>query len=369
MLLIGIARGFSENTQDACSQPDLGSNMLQLQTIRTNTDTSSVIPALMQIDWLSSSTMWLWSVFLTLLGTTLSSSGLLLQKYSHQRAPDAPDNDASNLYFFSLTWLLGLVVFVTGQLFCFLGLALGPQIMLSCLNVWSMIVTFLIAPVVFKEEVNITKIGTAALIMVGIVLVIVYGPHTYHTYTVLDFESGFSNPTFIAASAVYLIFVTIALLRGFFRAASPGMTPIEFAVLAVIFGSYSVLSAKTSAAIFLTWATEEHNPFGFFALIMPLVMLCFACSNLHFMNMALKYGEAVTIVPLYESLSIINQVFLGGVFFGTLEQVYTSGHFKQFLAGLLCVTLGAGFMIEAHVPNDVQKADNENEVTEVLQQN
>lgn len=342
--------------------------MLQLQTIRTET----AIPALLQFDWLSKDSLWLWSVFVTLLGTTLSASGLLLQKYSHHRAPDTPDSadDSSCLYFFSLTWLLGLVVFVTGQLFCFLGLALGPQIMLSCLNVWSMIVTFLIAPVLFKEEVSITKVGIAALIMVGIVLVIVYGPHTYHTYTVSDFESGFSNPTFIAASAVYLIFVMGALLCGFFRTTSPCMSPLEFAVLAVIFGSYSVLSAKSSAAIFLTWVTEQHNPFGFFALIMPLVMLCFACSNLHFMNMALKYGEAVTIVPLYESLSIVNQVFLGGVFFGTLEQVYTGGYFKHFLAGLLCVTLGAGFMIEADVrKDDVQKADNENEIAEVMQQN
>jgi drug/metabolite transporter (DMT)-like permease len=302
--------------------------------------------------------MWVSSVILTFVGTTLSSTGLLLQKYSHHREHEscAPESDASHPrpYYLSWMWLVGLIVFICGHISCWLGLALGSQIMLSCLNVWSMVVTFIFAPAFFKEKVSLSKIGSLFMIMVGVVIVVRFGPHEYRPYTVTVLRNSFHDSLFLGATAMAFTIVLMTLLRDFRAGDSSSASPTEFTLLAVIFGSYSVLSAKSSAGIFLSWASEDENQFGYAALAVPLAMIVFACLNLHFMNMALKHGEAVSVVPLYECLSILSQVFLGGIFFGELEELSLTGHYN-FWVGVIFVLSGVFCMHKGNIQHDKSK--------------
>lgn len=304
--------------------------------------------------------MWVTSVVLTFLGTTLSSTGLLLQKYSHHSEREGcvsecqPLNGQPRPYYLSWMWLVGLVVFICGHISCWLGLALGSQIMLSCLNVWSMVVTFIFAPAFFKEKVSFSKIGSLFLIMIGVVIVVRYGPHEYRPYTVDVLQNSFHDSVFLSATAMAFTMVAMTLLRDFRAGDSSSSSPTEFTILAVIFGSYSVLSAKSSAGIFVAWAREDRNQFGYVALAVPLAMIVFACLNLHFMNMALKHGEAVSVVPLYECLSILSQVFLGGIFFGELEELSLGGHL-YFWVGVIFVLSGVFCMHKGNLQNEKSK--------------
>mmetsp|Transcript_28678 Transcript_28678/g.60838 ORF Transcript_28678/g.60838 Transcript_28678/m.60838 type:complete len:356 (+) Transcript_28678:208-1275(+) len=294
---------------------------------------------------------WAAAVTLTLIGTTFSASGLLIQKYSHGRDDeDMPLNDkrakasppCCGLYFLSRWWILGLVVFITGHLIGWCGLALGTQVVLSCLNVWSMVVTFVIAPLLLNETVSAYKVASVLLIILGVVIVILYGPRAYRPYTVAVFKHSLDNVLFLSTSAVVLLCLSVLGARAYrnWRSTTPCLTSTEFTLVAAVIGWYSVLSAKCSVGLLFTSLHYRQSQFQDASTwIVFCVMAILAVLNVHFMNMAMKYGDAVFVVPLYESLSMLGQVFLGGIFFRELEQLTITGHI-YFWFGVVCVVLG-----------------------------
>lgn len=294
------------------------------------------------------------AVTLTLVGTTLSALGLVIEKYSHQldggdaRLPlvSWKKNEPSRgHYFLSKWWLLGLTVFVAGHLLCWMGMAVGTQMMLSCLNVWAMVVTFIFAPLLLYEKVSGYKVCSVLLIIVGVITVIMSGPHSYRPYTTVAFKESLDNRLFLGCSAV----VMLCLGMMFVRSLSSSLTAAEYTLISAVIGWYSTLSAKCSAGLIFTSWHFMDSQLELSTGIVIISMVVLAILNVHFMNMAMKIGEAVVVVPLYESLSILGQVFLGGIFFKEVDELTLTGH-MYFWFGVVCVILGSIFMTGQQAP-------------------
>jgi len=284
---------------------------------------------------------------LTVAGTTCSSVGWMIQKSAHnltdeeglplmapQTTSDSQRRKAS-LYFLSAHWLLGISVFLLGQLLCWAALAYGTQVVLSpASHVWSIIVTFAAAPVLLREKVDGEKIMSLLIISVGVALVILFGPRSYEPYTVELFKQGLDNSPFWCGSAFALLCLAFLGLKAVIRGKDPWLSSPELAALAAVTGWYSVLLSKcssglvqTSLTVWVTWVVVISN-----------VML--AMANVHFLNMAMKNGDAVLVLPMYESLALLGQIALGGIFFGEFDDFASARGRITYWTGVFIIIMG-----------------------------
>lgn len=284
---------------------------------------------------------WWIAVALTLVGTTLTASGLMIQKYSHREdLKTQTGGERASCYFLSRCWLLGMGVFIIGHLVCWMGLAIGAQVVLSCLNVWSMVVTFMVAPVLLNETVSVAKVGSVLIIIFGAVVVIIFGPKSYRPYTTESFVDNLHNPVFLTFSACVFASLMLLWLKASFTADRPRLPSAQCTLASAMIGWYSVLSAKCVAGLLFTLLSHrEIRVVLWIACVVLLAMVIFAVLNVHLMNVALKHGDAVLVVPMYESLSILGQVFLGGIFFNEFDEL-TGRNQVCFWLGVGCVILG-----------------------------
>lgn len=62
-------------------------------------------------------------------------------------------------------------------------------------------------------------------------------------------------------------------------------------------------------------------------------------ANLHLLNLALAMGDAVVVMPAYESMSLAGQIVVGGMFFQEFHALDATGHL-WFWAGVAIVVVG-----------------------------
>lgn len=303
---------------------------------------------------------WLGAIVLTLFGTTLSSVGLLIQKYSHSLL-SAAEEDAEKLhsahddnwktqqetpcqwYFLSSYWVLGMGVFMLGQVICWGASAFGVQVVLSCLSPWSIVVSFVLAPLVFRETISANKIVGVAIIICGVVLVTMFGPRTYRKYTADTLMNDLQNRVFLVFTCFTIMVVAALCAKAFYSSKRPRLSAAEFTMLAAMSSWYSVLCAKASASLILSSLRYEENQFEHPICWAVLLGLCILGPvDVHLLNMALKYGQVMFVVPVNQALSILGQVILNGAFYGEFQALATEGIWSRlnFWVGVLSVIVG-----------------------------
>lgn len=213
--------------------------------------------------------------------------------------------------------------FCLGNLLFWFAMALVSQIMLACWQVWAMIVTIFASPCLLGEEVTVWKLGTVLFIIVGIVWVVIASPHTYQQYTTAVFWKAMQDPLFLAITGgVALVLIGTIISIFCCCKVSEKMATVRYIVIAVMINWYSVLCAKTSSGFFITSVLDNNNQTGSFEFWVLLSgMLTLAICNVHYLNRALEIGEAVFVVPVYESLAILGQIMFAAVFFDEFDNV------------------------------------------------
>jgi len=285
------------------------------------------------------------SITSVLFGNTLIALGLLLQKRSHSRASSRQRKIHCGLisvdaYFFSLEWLGGLATFLCGHAFCWLGLSVGAQMVLSCLNCWCIVVTLLCAPFMFGEAVTVYKVMAVALLILGCVWVTLHGPQRYRVFTVERLHLYLENKAFVCVAGLSLLGVCALGASVATTDRRPRCSVFQLALGAAMCAWYSVLSAKCVSGLHFTSWHHGHDQLSVWQPWAVLVVfVAAAASNLHLLNLALAAGEAVTVMPVYEALSLIGQIVLGGIFFQEFDALDFWGH-AQFWFGVSCVVGG-----------------------------
>jgi len=103
--------------------------------------------------------------------------------------------------------------------------------------------------------------------------------------------------------------------------------------------------------------------------LIVVAFIVMAIAQIHFMNMALKHGNAVAIVPLYEGLSMVGQIVFGGILWHEFAEESWRDFFG-FLAGVAFVIAGLTLLTQASLesggfddlPSDEESSHDESKV-------
>jgi len=126
-----------------------------------------------------SDTRWTHGVLLCLLASTLSSLGVVIQKYAHNKTLEEGDVvECSSFSFYSKGWWIGgFCIWTTAQLINMCAMGLAPQTMLSCFGSWTIICNVLIARMILGELITSGEALGMLGILMGVVFVIMGAPH------------------------------------------------------------------------------------------------------------------------------------------------------------------------------------------------
>lgn len=290
---------------------------------------------------LDESTLWWIAIALTLFGRTLEAIGLMVQKYSFSANHDEEEGDKrpkKDMYFNSRAWRSGFGIYVGGHIMCWCAFSMGTQTVLACLMCWSSVTTIVLAPLFLGETVTSFRFLSVILMVCGCVWVVAYGPHTYEVYTVDKLRSESTNVTFQQATGAILLVLTYIVMEAFYR---PRFSAIKNVLIAAIIGWYSVLLAKVTSSLLLTsWVHRENQFLRWEPFVALFAMLILSAANVHFLNMAMKNGDAILVVPVYESVAIVGQIVIGGMFFQEFQYLTRLSDHVNFWGGVSCVILG-----------------------------
>lgn len=278
---------------------------------------------------------WLISILVTLLGNSFISVGFIIQKRAHR---DDKDERFKRWYFLSSTWLFGLSVCIVGHGCCWIGLALGTQTVLSCLNCWTMVLSCMFAPCMLGETLSSWKILAVAMLVIGCALVVSNGSRHYEMLTKEKLHDHLTSSLFLGLCCAS--WLTALFLGRQVERPSPKLIVFKYCFYSAIGGWHAVLMSKAISGLLLTsWHNQDEQYKCLEFWICPILFIGFSGWNLHFLNMALAQGEAVSVIPLYEALSLVGQVILGGVFFGEFHELDVA-RMVRFCVGVCCVLCG-----------------------------
>lgn len=253
-------------------------------------------------------------------------------------------------------WLLGNAV-------CWLGMGMAPQSVLAVMDCWNIVVALAVSPWCFGEKVSRQTCWAASLLVIGCLWVITFGPKSYQPQTVDRLiEQGTSHEFIycVLASVSFLASMAYTAYNNWHKA--PSLTPFQFSMLSATFAWFATILSKSTAALILTSVTTASSGLqnGIFTLFVFGFVVCAAC-QIHFLNLGMKYGDAVIVIPAYMAMSTLGQIVLGGVvFFQEFNGLGLAAH-AWFWPGVMTVLIGV-----ASLPNQDQLTD-KNEQTPLMQ--
>lgn len=307
----------------------------------------------------STNYMWLLGIPIALLGSTMTVTGMLVQRMSQmpQNAAttdvneDAEKHEADApsdfFYFLNRMWIGGFLLFAAGNMITWISLSMAPNSVLSCFNSWNIIFTLVFAPSLFPScfphEITRRTKFVAAMLVLGCCWVAIAGPRSYRLRTIGSLNLLFSYPAFQVCSATLGIVYIASVLRYssvLWKVADwDTFSVAQIAGIGAISAAYAVIFSKCTSTLvsvsISSGVSQIKNTFFVYAI------LTFVCglSQIHFLNVALKKGLPAFVVPCYETSAMALQIVVGGMLFQEYAQFSLFRHLV-FWPGVLTVVVG-----------------------------
>lgn len=278
-------------------------------------------------------------VIFSLCASCCTSSGLVIQKHAHNsgewRLPMMQ----------RWRWWIGLVGVIMGGCFDSMALGLAPLSNIAPLSGITILLNSLLASFFLGETIRVVEIVATVVIFAGATLTCIYGAHEEPPHSVDQLYDLFGQESFIYYFVVLVTLVAVALLSikavsGHAREQS--LSPFLYAVVAAGLGGLEIILLKSVMEVLNTSLVggqyhqfEETKTYG---LIACLVVL--AVAQLYSLNMGLAQCDAVRLLPVYQSLFIVNAVSGGACYFNEFKD-FTAEQWKMFPLGVLIVVAGA----------------------------
>lgn len=303
---------------------------------------------------------------LSLLGSTMSVCGLLLQKASLQNASSKEEVDADGNRPWVPSWLdrqflTGLLLYGVGGFLAWIALGIAPNTVLACLNSWSIVVGPIMASTWFGERVSRVAAASALMLVVGCTWVACLGPRSYRLVTVDEINFLFAQIPFTICCVTCGTVLAAALLNYLWWRTCTPWSPVIVSLVstaAAIFATYSVLFAKCTSMILQAALVKDDFAFGYqFYLWLAGTCLC-GPLGLYFLCEALRHGSASVVIPVYQSLGTVFQLVVGGILFREYADFGLAKHFA-FWPGVLLVIVSVVVLTqsEAHASGAGGQAD------------
>lgn len=321
---------------------------------------------------------WALGIFITILGQTVMVPGLLMQKLVHmniasetaaQKSHDVPEPASASdpftdkqsepeaepvlvrQYYYDKIWIAGICVFGLGQLLCWIAFGMAPQSICAPLQCWNIPVCMVLARMLLNEKLPKNCGFYCAILIFGCIWVIVFGPKPPTAY---NGETLHVVADHICRPVLLLPLTFMAAMYAFATLVAPALNskvPIAAAYVMCSAGCawYSASLSKCVAMLLMTSTLTGNVEITVATAEFGLILVSFAVmatAQIVFFNLALKYGDAIAIVPLYEGLSMTGQIVFGGV----LWQEFAGEKWRDFVgfsAGVACVVVGLTLITQA----------------------
>lgn len=287
-----------------------------------------------------------------MLGTTIIVFGYMTWKAA-QKQFDPAQLHFWQSYWYNRAWARGAFIVAVGHLLCWLTQSLTSAAVLAGFSCWAICMAIVMGYVYFREAVTAKLLVGHGCLVVGCICVSAAGPTDYSQHNVQKFMAAWSQKAFL-----YLVIGTLCILLpsgtplvpcwGQFRTEISQSSPFRLSTCAAILSWYVVLLLR-SAAVFLwddAWNIPKHMRYWQWGFLL-IAAICAACA-VHFLNMSLKLGKAVAVVPVFQALELLGRAVVPSIFFGNLSHLTAARH-----AFLWCsvICIGCGVLLVSQDSN------------------
>lgn len=295
--------------------------------------------------------LWLVGAAICVVGSVLTALGLALQKYSHiqneKRGKDALK------FFIQPYWMLGLLVFLAGQAGNVIAMAYAPQTMLSALGALSLLFNTIFARVMLGERISRFQVAAMAGVIAGVLLVVcftpVHPPPTMKKHPSQLVANILLQKDFIlifCAFAFSIIVGSVLVVRYW-----PDHSPIFWAFTTACASGYTVTLFKAAAEV-LKYSKSPFSSVVFYVVVGIAAALCVL--QIHTLNIALRLGTAVTVVPVYFSLGMLMQLLQAHIAFKELHELTLPRDIVPFFIGVGLVLISIFVLVRARIDDEVE---------------
>merc|ERR1712048_333303 len=94
---------------------------------------------------------------------------------------------------------------------------------------------------------------------------------------------------------------------------------LSYSFIAAYFGSYNVLLMKTCAILFYYFELDYFEDWFFWVIAVAVITCNFLLE--YFRQRALKYFDAIIVIPVYQVFLLIGSILMGAMYFGEFKSV------------------------------------------------
>lgn len=142
-------------------------------------------------------------ILLGILGGIIDNVGVTVQKLAHRKVYGTK----TGAYLRSPTWLIGLAMYLSGNIVNAVGLGMAPQSVFATLGALSLVTNTITSRFILKETVNRIILMGTGLIIVGAILTVVFGAHTDETLSLHELQEHASGDF-----TIFLLIITIMMI-------------------------------------------------------------------------------------------------------------------------------------------------------------
>jgi hypothetical protein len=293
--------------------------------------------------------MWLLGVTISLVGTSMTALGLVLQKFSH--AKNALCQEAT-VYYRQPWWLLGFSIFLAGQIVNVAAMPLAPQAMLSCLGAWALIFNALFAWAFLGEHISSGELFSIGGMVAGAAAVIMSTPTSNSfangNFTTMDIAGPFFQGVFVCVSAGIAFFLTLFRITVHYM---PDLKPVLLALCSAIASGYTVSLFKCVSILILSWSSAEPwKRWQFYGVLLVALGLCLV--QVHSLNMALQLGRAMNVVPTLFAFSLLAQIGVAHAAYQEMRGM-DGRHAATFVVGIVVMLSSVVGLVRSKITDEI----------------
>lgn len=246
-----------------------------------------------------SNSIWI-GLLMSLVGQTGANYGMLVQKQAL--------NEGKVL---AVKWWIGLVLFCVFEIITSSALYFASASIISTLQSYQLVCNAFLAPAIIPGEKLSKKTGYGCLILIIFCICAVFShPDQGATGITIDKLKEFFGRTWVILLLVFLGTTFVALSTWSFLLIRKGKAPKIFslALLASIAATSTTLCLK---AMFLVIKHADAS----LIILLIIMTLIISIGSFGFTNVALNYYEALSVVPIFNSLTQVMRVIVAGLLF------------------------------------------------------
>ena len=342
--------------KEACQDTNSSSALENLVSRARKTHTLSTQTSCFPFNYRGPSEYVYWYVgfLLCTIFSALSSVAFNLQKMSIN------ENDLSDHprpVYLQWKWVLGLVLLITGSLVDFVAYGLAPQSLLTPLAALVLVWNILVAKC-FGEQPGRREIVSVFIIFSGTTLTVAFADHYTPSYSMEDVRKLYHAPRMVAYSFFVPLIIGAHLYalryirkhnvindNALSEKSRMFYSRIEcacYAGTAGIVGGHAILFAKQAMELMKSWGAGDNVwvYYEMYLIIIGVIVGLFG--NVSFLNTALRYYDALQVIPIYQTYWIIFGTASGLVFFDEIGEM-TSVQILFFLLG--CIISLSGVLV------------------------